>query len=523
METCPDYDELPMDWVGDWIGRRAALTPHRPAVFDSATGQRHSYADLDSRANRAGAFLRDELRLEQGDRISFVSRNRVECLDLYFASGKLGLILAPLSHRLAAPELEGLLDRIQPSALFVDAPFADLVSGLRQPASIRETVILGDDPNPYRSRVLDRDAVAVNRPLRMNEPFLYVHTGGSTGVPKLCVVSHRQMIWNSFDLIATGSGGLGLEGKELVTFPFFHIGGWNTVTPIVHVGGQSILMREFNPDLALELIEREGVTHFGGVEAMFRMLSQSPRFASADLSSVRFVNAAGAPCSAEAMRPFWRKGVPLTQSYGLTEAGPSNFILLPDGLNQAEIEANSASIGGPMFHCDVKLADPETGLEAAAGETGEIWLRSPHGFDGYLGDEQKTRRARAEGGWIRSGDLARRDQRGRFSIVGRADNMFVSGGENIAPEEIEEVLRTHPAVLLAAVCGVPDPRWGKAGVALVVAAPGHSPDPDGLRTFCQQSLGRFKIPRQFHFVPQIPLTGAGKIDRRKLAEMAAGL
>ncbi len=505
-----------MNWVGDWIGRRALITPKRIAVYDPASGQRLTYAQLNERANRVGVYLLDHLGLKKGDVVCLISRNRIEPIDLYFACGKTGLILAPLSYRLAKPELDDLLRRIRPKALYFEDHFAKLVDSLEMPKSLSAKIRFGQAQSSYETEVLASQPREVNRPLAMNDLFLYVHTGGTTATPKVCLVTHRQMIWNSFDLIATGSGGTGIGGKELVTFPFFHIGGWNTVTPLFHIGGQVVLMREFNADLALDLIDREQITHFGGVEAMFRFMIASPKFKSASCQSVLYINSAGAPCSAEVMSAFWEKGVPVTQSYGLTEAGPSNFILLPDGYSMDEIKAYSHSIGFPMFHCDAQIVDLTTGRPMKPGQTGELCFRSPHSFEGYLDDPIRTNKLVDPEGWVHSGDLAEMDEQGYVRIIGRVDNMFISGGENISPEEIEQTLLRHPDVVQAGAVGVPDPQWGHVALAVVVLKPGAHADEQSLSAFCQTQIAKFKIPKYVRFASSLPLTGTGKVDRNAL-------
>ncbi|MFQ5864635.1 MAG: AMP-binding protein, partial [bacterium] len=508
------YDAIEMHWVGDWIGRRAFITPKREAVYDTGSERRFTYSELNDRANRVGAYLLDTLTLQKGDVVCLIARNRVEPIDLYFACGKIGTILSPLSYRLAQPELQDLLQRIQPKALFYEKHFAKLIRSLELPESLQNKISFGDADAKYEREVLSTQPREVNRPLAMNDTFLYVHTGGTTATPKICMITHRQMVWNSFDLIATGSGGMGLGGKELVTFPLFHIGGWNTVTPIFHIGGTVVLMREFNPDLALELIDREQITHFGGVEAMFQFMISSPKFRTTSLKSVRYINSAGAPCSTEVMQAFWDKGIPLTQSYGLTEAGPSNFIFLPDGRSMEEIKGHADSIGFPMFHCDAKIIDQNTGQPVKPGEVGELCFRSPHSFEGYLNDPERTDKIVNHEGWIHSGDLAQMDEHGFVKIVGRVDNMFVSGGENISPEEIEQALLKHGSVAQAGVVGVPDEKWGQVGFAVVVLKRSKHASEDELKDFCRKQLAGFKVPKYVRLNKSLPLTGAGKVDRQ---------
>ena len=309
------YDDLPMDWVGDWAGRRRKLSPTRPALYDPDSGERFSYADLDQRADRVGAYLVDRLGLAKGDVVCFIGRNRVEPIDLYLAAGKTGIVLAPLSYRLTKRELDDLLGRIRPRALFYEDCFRDLVESLETPASVERAIEFADGPCAYRDEVLATEPRPVNVPLALNDTFLYIHTGGTTSTPKVCVVSHRQMLWNSFEL--TVSAPEGLAGRrELLIFPFFHIG---------------------------------GINHLGAVEAMLKFMLDHPRFADTDLSGLQGITTAAAPCSEATMRPFWDLGIPVGQAYGLTEGGPSNFLhgRLDESLE--ELKAHHASIGTSFF------------------------------------------------------------------------------------------------------------------------------------------------------------------------------
>ncbi|MDN5850257.1 MAG: AMP-binding protein, partial [Nitrococcus sp.] len=303
-----NYDQLPMDWVGDWAGRRRVLTPQRSAVIDGDRGQSYTFAALDERANRVGTYLRDALGLAKGDRIAFIGGNRMEPIDLYLAAGKLGIVLAPLSFRLRKAELDELLQRIEPKVLFYEDSFAELCDSLTRPACVANTIGYAGEHSAYEREVLSTAPQEVNIALALDDPFLLVHTGGTTATPKVCIISHRQMLWNSFELILAAAQGLGAR-RELLLFPLFHIGGWNTFTPVFHAGGRVVLMRQFEPGRALALIEAQGINHLGAVEAMLKLMAEHPQFAATDLSALQGITAAGAPCSEAAMRPFWERGI----------------------------------------------------------------------------------------------------------------------------------------------------------------------------------------------------------------------
>lgn len=511
MRPVAHYDDLPMHWVGDWAGRRAALTPQRVAVYDSYTKKSYTFKEMDERATRLATYLHDNLALRKGDIVTLICRNRMEAIDLYLACGKLGIILAPLSQRLKKPELDDLLERLQPQALFHEALFTELVQGLTRPPRLQNVCVIDDAQQGIERLIQDTRPRAVNIPLAMNDVCLYVHTGGTTATPKICIVSYRQMLWNSFDVLVTGV--IGTYEKVLITFPFFHIGGWNTFTPLFHAGVTSVLLREFDPGLILELIHTGAVENFGAVEAMLQFLIAHPKFHDTDFSHLKAIITAAAPCSQAVMQTFLDKGVPISQTYGMTEAGPSNFAYIPRSDDMEELLAHAASIGTSMFHCDAQIVDQNTGRAVAVGEQGVLCMRSPHSFDGYLHDAPRTARTINAEGWVYSGDLALRDAEGLVYIQGRADNMFISGGENVSPEEIEQALMRHAAVAGAICAGVPDPQWGYVPLALVVFHAGESATEEELRAFCRGALAGYKVPKRIYAVDALPLTGAGKLHR----------
>jgi fatty-acyl-CoA synthase len=515
-----NYDDLPMNWVGDWVGRRAALTPYRVALYDSFTKKAYTFQDMDDRACRVGTYLTDVLGLCKGDIITLICRNRIESVDIYLACGKLGVVLAPLSQRLKKPELDDLIARLQPRVIVYEYQYAELILALSVPSSVQVLIDIDGVLNLFENVILKTDPRSVNVPLAMNETCLYVHTGGTTAVPKVCIVSYRQMIWNSFDILATGV--VGLYGKVLITFPFFHIGGWNTLTPLFHVGVTGVLMREFNAGLVLELIHEGRVENFGAVEAMLQLLIAHPKFGETDFSCLKAINTAAAPCSKAVMQIFLDKGIPISQTYGMTEAGPSNFAYVARSDSLEELLVNSASIGTSMFHCDAKIIDQESEHEVELGEMGVLCLRSPHNFDGYLHDLVRTKRIIHQDGWIYTGDLAVQDRDGLVFIKGRVDNMFISGGENISPEEIEQALMKHPAVTGAICAGIPDLRWGQVPVALVTFHVGRSAVVEELKAFCRDSLADYKVPKHIWPVAELPLTSVGKLDRHVVVSMFSG-
>ncbi len=515
MAVPPSYDALPMNWIGDYSGKKALLTPNLECIFDPHTDRRYTYRQVDERAQRVATYLVDQLGIGKGDRVALVGRNSMESIDLFFACGKIGAILCPLSYRLQKPELQDLIRREQPNVIFVEDVFAALIDDSVLPPPKPAVIVFGDSQPDAYAAILATAPRDVTVPVAMNDPFLYIHTGGTTAVPKVCVIPHRQMMWNVFEflLMSAGAG----HSKELVLFPFFHVGGWNVFFCLFMRNSISIPLRQFDAGLILDLIDKKIINRLGAVEAMLQMLRAHPKFEQTDFSGMEMITTAAAPCSNETLEPFWQRNIPTIQAYGLTEAGPSNFAFLPREPGMDHIKANSRKVGTPFYCCDYKIvAEEDRNQLQPAGKIGVLCLRSFHNFDGYLNDPERTEKALDADGWIYTGDLAVCDEAGLVSIVGRADNMFITGGENVSPEEIENALRSHPAVAAAICAGIPDKKWGEVPVSMVVLTPGHQASEADLRSHCKDLLAAYKVPKRVAIEAAIPLTPVGKLDRKAL-------
>jgi fatty-acyl-CoA synthase len=350
----------------------------------------------------------------------------------------------------------------------------------------------------------------VERPnLNFDDASLILFTGGTTGLPKGAVLSHRLIFWNSVNTIV--SWGLRPDDIQPLLFPLFHTGGWNVLLlPCFHLGAKTILMGDFNADETLKVIEREKCTIVIGVPTMFTMIEQSPQFQETNFDSVRIFISGGAPCPVAIMEKYWVRGKPFKMGYGLTEVGPNNFYL-----PESEIKRKPSSVGFPVIHCDMKIVN-ENNKQVSDGEVGELLLRGPHIFSGYWDEPDETSKTIESDGWVHTGDLVMRDDEGFYFIVGRKKDMFISGGENVYPTEIEELLYKHPAVLEAAVKGVPDDFWGEVGKAFVTPKPGLSVTGEELKAFLLDKLAKYKIPKYYEICDSLPKSAAGKILKRKL-------
>jgi len=368
-----DHGSRPYDWVGAWSERRAALSPEKVGLVDETTGREFTYAELDERANRAARALRDH-GVEDGERVAVVSRNRPELVDLFFACGKTGGVLAPLSHRLAPRELGELLATVDPELLVVEDPFADRVADALSRVDLETSVRgLGDTEwLPYERDIPEDGSPVESAALSMDDPCLFLHTGGSTGVPKETVVTHGGVLWNSINTIT--AWGLRDDDVTPMVFPMFHTGGWNVLTlPLFHMGGTVVLSREFDAGAVLNTIDERDVSVLVAVPAVLRMMAEHDAWPATDLSSIRFAKSGGGPCRDAVIDRWFDRGVDLSQGYGLTECGPNNFTM-PDGWPREKTE----SVGVPAMHVDARAvvlrSEP---LDHVGGERPEIRLDAP--------------------------------------------------------------------------------------------------------------------------------------------------
>ncbi|MFW9846808.1 MAG: AMP-binding protein, partial [Candidatus Thorarchaeota archaeon] len=347
--------------------------------------------------------------------------------------------------------------------------------------------------------------------ITMDDPYLIVFTGGTTGLPKGAVLSHGLVFWNSVNTIV--SWGLRPDDIQPLLFPLFHTGGMNVLLfPFYHLGAMSIIMGDFNPEETLRVIEQENCTIVIGVPTMFNVMSQSPSFKKANFKQVRVFISGGAACPVAIMEKYWEKGKILKMGYGLTEVGPNNFYLPDDAVKE-----RPTSVGFPVYHCDMRVVDDYNNT-VKNGDVGELLLRGPHSFNGYWEEPEETAKVMEPDGWVHTGDLVRQDREGFYYIVGRKKDMYISGGENVFPTEIEEILFKHPKISEAAVIGVPDEKWGEVGKAFIVLRSGESMAEDEVRQYFDGKLARYKIPRHYEFRTDLPKSAAGKILKRELED-----
>ncbi|MEI2771491.1 MAG: AMP-binding protein, partial [Candidatus Competibacter sp.] len=469
-------------YIGDYLGRRTIYSPDALAIVDTSKTPelRLTYAQSNERANRLANWLR-QAGVGKGDRVAMLALDGVEHLDTLFACGKLGAIHTALNWRLHWRELQQILADVTPSILLYDDSFKDNVAQLAQEeTSVRHWIHLEGDGIPGS---LAFDALLASSPatpcacetLVEEDIAAIVFTGGTTGLPKGAQISHRQITWNCLNTVIHD---VGHGDVYLNVLPMFHVGGLFVYTlPQIIMGGTTVLTKRFDPEKVLYLIERERATIFAAVPAMYQMLTQAPGWAKADLSSVRSCISGGAPLPVPLVEQYAReKGVRFKQGFGMTEFGPGLFALAPeDAIRKA------GSIGRPNFYIDARIVDPDN-RPLGPNQVGELVLKGPSIASGYFNNAAAWSDVIDQDGWFHTGDLARHDEDWYFYIVDRLKDMFISGGENVYPAEIEAALYKHPAVFQCAVVGIPDSKWGEVGKAFVVLKPNQTATAEALLT-----------------------------------------
>ncbi len=497
----------------DLLAHRARVTPERPAVEDLADGTRYDYAQLNERAARLAAAARTHWGLKEGDRLAYLGQNRAEFFAMLFGCAKAGLILVPLNWRLAVAELTGLIEDCEPGALIYGDEFSDAVGELAHNFPGLRLIAL--DTATDTARDYNTDLAAVSPDLTPHserspdETWYLLYTSGTTGRPKGVIQTFRMMLANYMNI------GLPVELRQddvfLNVLPMFHTGGINLYcTAVLLVGGSVLVQRSFDPVQALQALEQR-CTVFFGVPAVYQMLLDHPEFDAAKLKDVRSWGCGGAALPLPVAEKYLEAGIPIRTGFGMTETGPTVFLT-----DLEHVLEKAGSVGRPQLLAEVRIADMQ-GRDLPTGEAGELLVRGPGITPGYWNRPDATSEAIEPEGWLHSGDVARCDEDGYYYIVDRWKDMYISGGENVYPAEVEQVLQCHPAVSEVAVVGVPDERWGEVGKAFLVGkADGRKTEDAELKAYCREKLAGYKVPVYFQWVDALPRNALGKIQKGEL-------
>jgi fatty-acyl-CoA synthase len=508
--------------LGSWPERRLRISPDRDAIWFEGTTTSH--AGFAERVRRTAAALA-ALGVIRGSRVAWLSTNHPSALETLYACGQLGAIWVPVNARLAAPEAQYILQHCGTAVVVHGRDQSTLAADLQTRLPTIDTWLAVeppmDDVTPpasrsiaYENRLAAADPTPRDEPVSLDDPCLIMYTSGTTGQPKGAVLTHGNMTWNATNQLLGLD--LGQHERTLALGPLFHIGGLNgTVNPTLLRGGCVVMVRRFDPEATLDVIEHQRVNSFFAVPTMLDAMAREPSFATRDLSALRSVSAAGAPVPLPTLRTWLDRGVTMQQAYGMTEAAPGCTVL-----DCADAQRKIGSAGKPVFFTDVRVARPD-GTDADVDEVGEVLVCGPNVMAGYWNDPQRTAEVLTDDGWYHTGDAGCLDAEGFLFIRDRYKDMIISGGENIYPAEVESALLELPGVDEAAVIGIPDDKWGETVLAYVVPSPGAPADPQTLQTGLRERLAGFKVPRHFRFVPALPKTATGKIRKIELHEQYA--
>jgi fatty-acyl-CoA synthase len=496
----------------DWIAHHAHRRPKQLAIDDLQTGRKFTYADVDRRTNRLTAALA-ALGIAKGDRVALLAPNCAEYFELQFACGRLGAIMLPLNWRLTVPELEYILGDSDPKLLVHDKAFAAQAQALSQN-------LLEIDPENADSTYERALATAPPPPAPLevthDDIAMVMYTSGTTGHPKGAIITHGMVFWNCVNLGIPAL--ISPRTIHLVVLPLFHTGGLNCyANPVLHAGGTILIMRAFDPGQALDYISDEtlGITHFFAVPAPYQFMMQHPKFQGADLSRLQIAGVGGAPCALAILEGWSARGVPLVQGWGMTETSPAGTML-----DAVDTIRKVGSAGKAMMHTAIRIVDDE-GRDVGAGGIGELLIKGPNITPGYWNKPEATESAFTDG-WLHTGDAARMDDEGFVYIVDRWKDMYISGGENVYPAEVENVLFQIPQVADAAIIGVPSERWGEVGMAIIVRKPEQPLEEGDVIRHCLGRLAKFKVPQEVTFVEVLPRNATGKVLKRELRAQFVG-
>jgi fatty-acyl-CoA synthase len=499
--------------IGSWPARRARMSPSRPAIV--CGDEQLTYAELAERVARLARGLR-EVGVRRGDRVAYLGPNLPSFVETMFAATALGAVFVPLNTRLAAGEVQYQLEDCD-ARLLVFAPQGASVVEALDTGSRTVVAVAGADVSAgqrdYETLLDTGSPEPLDETVARDEPAIIMYTSGTTGRPKGAVLTHANITWNCVNVMIDVD--IAHDERTLVSAPLFHVAALDmTLMPTFLKGGCSVLMSSWDVDACFDLIERHRITWMFGVTAMFAALAQSPRWETADLTSVRVLMSGGAPIPRSLIRTYQERGLTFLQGFGLTETAPGALFL---GTEMSEAKAGSAGV--PHFFADVRVVRPDL-VDVAVGEPGEILISGPSVMPGYWNRPEATAAAFSDDGWFHSGDIGTIDEDGYVTIVDRVKDMYISGGENVYPAEVEAALFQHPAVAECAVIGVPDETWGEVGRAYVTLRPGAEASEADLIGFLDGRLARYKIPKSVRFVEEFPRTGSGKVQKAKLRRLA---
>lgn len=511
--------------IGFLLTKRAAITPNKEAFVEWERGRRFTFKQLNERANRVASGLLAR-GIKPGDRVAILLKNSIEFVETYFAAAKIGAVTVPVNWRLVAAEIAYILQDSGSSALVYDADFDDAIaqlqSGQRGELANKHWLRCAGEAPTGPAWAEDYDVLQASG--SADEPatgagdddnLFIMYTSGTTGHPKGAVHTHEGMLWSQLTSMATSD--MRGDDRFLLPLPMFHVGCLNPVSLLVHRGGTGIIMRDLDMAEMFRCIDAEKVSTFMAVPALLQFMLHAPERTQCNISSVRWIATGAAPVPVSLLDNWAELGVSIHQAYGLTESCGPGTLLLPE-----DAAAKVGSCGRPQMHTEAKIVDGRGDtIPMGSEEPGELLLSGRHMMKGYWNKPEATAETLKDG-WLYTGDICTWDSEGFITICDRKKDMIISGGENIYPAELENVLAACPDVQEAAVIGIPSDKWGETPLALIVAAPGSSPDAASLKAWCKEHLAGYKVPQLYEVVEALPRNPSGKLLKPQLRDQYPG-
>ncbi|MCA1059552.1 AMP-binding protein [Rossellomorea aquimaris] len=494
-----------MERVTDWLQKRSMISPDQIALMNAATNEMIGYRTLDERASKWAQYMQDK-GIVKGDRVVYLARNHTVCFEILFACGKIGAVFVPLNWRLSPSEIGAITENCTPKLILYKEDLHPLITQV--PRGCLKSCIDEITMEVYsgNNRGLSLDL------LSPSDPWLMIYTGGTTGSPKGVVLSHRSVTANALNTVI--SWNLTKDDCTLTYLPTFHTGGINALSlPLLMIGGKVVIAERFVPEQAIQALNEFGCSIVLLVPTMYHLLLEREEFKYTPFPKMKVFLSGGAPCPGKVYEFFNEKKIPFKEGYGLTEAGPNNFYIDPSRMKKG-------SVGKAMMLNRVKVVDDD-GNPVEQGEVGELLLGGDHLFKEYWQKPEQTQEVLKDG-WLHTGDLAKYDEDEDYYIVGRKKDMIISGGENIYPLEIEHWLTEHPEISECAVIGLPHEKWGEVVTAFISVRNGQRLSIEDVETYCLQKFGRFKVPKDYHFINELPKTDVGKVNKRALTKRFQG-
>lgn len=506
--------------IGLFLKKRAEISTHKEAFVEFERQRRFTFQQLNKRCNQIGNALLAK-GIQPGDRVALVLKNGIEFVETYFAVAKIGAVLVPINCRLVAAEIAYILQDSGAKALVFDNDFDDAISQLatnQHGENAIEQWLRCANGEPAVTWANDYDDFLESG--ESHEPpvgawdddnLFIMYTSGTTGRPKGAVHSHECMLWSQLTSMSTSD--MRGDDRFLLPLPMFHVGCLNPTSLLVHRGATGVIMREVDMDEMFNCIEQEKISIFMAVPALLQFMLNAPKRETTDISSLRWIATGAAPVPVSLLHAYEALGINIFQAYGLTEScGPGTLLL------HADAEAKAGSCGRPQMHTELKIVNAQGDtIPMGSDEPGELLLAGRHIMKEYWNNPEATA-ATLRDGWLHTGDICTWDDEGFVTICDRLKDMIISGGENIYPAELENVLASSPEVSEAAVIGIASEKWGETPLAIVVPAPGETPTEDSLKAYCKENLAGYKVPQVFKLVDSLPRNPSGKLLKPELRE-----